>query len=266
MPANPTKGITGGVGAGPKESIAEIKNRKKWTQVELEELWILAGGNPYKAREAAAISVAENRTGDARAENHNEDGSIDRGLWQINSIHGIQSTFDPLANAEAAVNISNNGRNWSPWTTYKNKEYLKYLKGSPGGVKNTTKTEQCVEIAGQEICGPLGQGLAKGHEAVTGAVSWTKDLGKVLSFLGSGAGWTRVLKVAGGGIIIIIALSELAKAGSGSSSPNIATKTGRVAKDVTIGAAGGELAVAAKRATQARTQAAMRAASKAQGA
>ncbi|HYZ55126.1 MAG TPA: transglycosylase SLT domain-containing protein [Streptosporangiaceae bacterium] len=44
--------------------------------------------------------------------------TADYGLWQINASHGAQATFDPLANAEAAVSISSNGTNWNPWTTF----------------------------------------------------------------------------------------------------------------------------------------------------
>ena len=55
--------------------------------------------------------------GDADATNNNSNGTTDRGLWQINSIHGSQSTTDPVANARAAVSISDNGTNWRPWCT-----------------------------------------------------------------------------------------------------------------------------------------------------
>lgn len=75
---------------------------------------------------AAAIALAES-SGRANASNTNTNGSIDRGLWQINSIHGGLSTFDPLANARAALSISGGGHNWNPWTTYKTGAYKKFL-------------------------------------------------------------------------------------------------------------------------------------------
>lgn len=75
---------------------------------------------------AAAIAMAESG-GDSQASHVNSDGSIDRGVWQINSVHGSLSTFDPIANAKAAIQISNNGSNWSPWTTFKTGAYKKYL-------------------------------------------------------------------------------------------------------------------------------------------
>ena len=42
----------------------------------------------------------------------------ERGYWQINPDHGALSTYDPNGNARAAVILSADGSNWSPWTTY----------------------------------------------------------------------------------------------------------------------------------------------------
>lgn len=86
------------------------------TRQQIESLWTQAGGNPQQASMASAIALAESG-GRTDASNTNDNGTIDRGLWQINSIHGGQSTFDPLANARAAVSISANGSNWRPWCT-----------------------------------------------------------------------------------------------------------------------------------------------------
>lgn len=83
---------------------------------QLEDLWRQAGGNPLSAGMAAAIAMAESG-GNPSATHTNSNGTVDRGLWQINSIHGAQSTLDPLANARAAVAISGNGSSWRPWCT-----------------------------------------------------------------------------------------------------------------------------------------------------
>ena len=236
MPSN-TKGVKGGTFAPGEE--AALQGKKKFDKFELEQLWVLAGGNPKYAELAAAVSLAENPTGNPKAENHNTDGSIDRGLWQINSTHGAQSTFDPLGNAEAAVAISSGGKNWNPWTTFKNGEYKKHLGPSQ---KGKGEKEDCVELLGQEICGPAGEALKKGHEGTTAVIGWAQELAKVLSFLGSGAGWTRVLKVVGGGVLILFAASEMAKIGSGSEGTNIVTKASRTGRDLAVGGVGGAVA------------------------
>jgi hypothetical protein len=102
-----------------------------------------AGGTVYSKRQlmslaasvgfpdpnmAAAIALAES-SGRANATNRNTDGSIDRGLWEINSIHGPLSVLDPRRNAESAYKISSGGRNWNPWVTYQNGAYKQYLGG-----------------------------------------------------------------------------------------------------------------------------------------
>lgn len=81
---------------------------------QLEDLWKQAGGNPLSAAMAAAVAMAESG-GNPNSTNNNSDGSVDRGLWQINSVHQGLSTFDPMANARAAVQISSNGTTWRPW-------------------------------------------------------------------------------------------------------------------------------------------------------
>lgn len=96
---------------------------------QLESIWIQNGGNKVYAPIAAAIAMAESG-GNSDATNHNTNGSVDRGLWQVNSVWGGLSTYDVNANAKAAVQISQNGHNWQPWTTFKTGAYLQFLKGN----------------------------------------------------------------------------------------------------------------------------------------
>jgi Tfp pilus assembly protein FimV len=85
----------------------------------LEELWEDAGGSHAEAFMAAEIAMAES-SGEQFAT-----GSVgERGYWQINPDHGSLSTYDPLGNAEAAVAISADGTNWTPWTTFTSGAYL----------------------------------------------------------------------------------------------------------------------------------------------
>jgi LysM repeat protein len=84
----------------------------------LEELWEEAGGSHAEAFMAAEIAMAES-SGRQFAT-----GPVgERGYWQIHPIHGALSTYDPLGNAKAAVVISGNGRNWTPWTTFTSGAY-----------------------------------------------------------------------------------------------------------------------------------------------
>jgi LysM repeat protein len=85
----------------------------------LEELWEEAGGSPAEAVMAASIAMAE-----SSGQEYATGGVGERGYWQINPDHGALSTYDPLGNAKAAVIISADGTNWTPWTTYTSGAYL----------------------------------------------------------------------------------------------------------------------------------------------
>ena len=88
----------------------------------LEALWESAGGSPRAAFTAAEIAMAES-SGRQYASLYNTNGTTDRGFWQINSSHGSLSTFDAYGNARAAVLISANGSDWSPWVTWQTGAY-----------------------------------------------------------------------------------------------------------------------------------------------
>lgn len=78
---------------------------------------------------AVAIAMAESG-GDPQATHKNNNGSIDYGLWQINSVHqGIEQDnwSSPFVNAKWASDISSLGSNWKPWSTYNNGAYLKWM-------------------------------------------------------------------------------------------------------------------------------------------
>jgi LysM repeat protein len=85
----------------------------------LEELWQQAGGSDAQAVMAASIAMAE-----SSGQQYATGAADERGYWQINPDHGSLSTYDPLGNAKAAVIISDDGANWTPWTTYTSGAYL----------------------------------------------------------------------------------------------------------------------------------------------
>lgn len=88
---------------------------------QLERLWEAAGGSPSTAFLAAEVARAESGGVQNPPSNAgmNANGKTDVGYWQINSgYHPALATADPLGNAKAAVIISKNGTDWTPWVTY----------------------------------------------------------------------------------------------------------------------------------------------------
>lgn len=85
----------------------------------LEALWDSAGGNPADAVMAASIAMAE-----SGGNQYAVSPTDDIGYWQINRPSwGAMATTDPVGNARAAIQISSDGTNWSPWTTYTSGAY-----------------------------------------------------------------------------------------------------------------------------------------------
>ncbi len=87
----------------------------------LEALWEAAGGSSGEAFMAAEIAMAE-----SGGNQYAVSPTDDYGYWQINmpSWGPELATFDPIGNAKAAIQISQDGTNWSPWTTYETGAYI----------------------------------------------------------------------------------------------------------------------------------------------
>ena len=80
---------------------------------------------------AMAISVALAESGgNPAATDYDSNGTVDRGIWQINSVHTQISAacdFDPPCAAVAAYQVSDSGRDWSPWVTYDHGAEIPFL-------------------------------------------------------------------------------------------------------------------------------------------
>lgn len=103
-----------------------------------------AGLSGENLRMAWSISMAESG-GDPKAFNGNaRTGDKSYGLFQINMLgslgparmreFGLSSEsqlFDPMTNIKAMLKVSNNCRNWSPWSVYKSGSYRKFYNQYP---------------------------------------------------------------------------------------------------------------------------------------
>jgi len=130
-------GSLGGGNEGAETGAGSVKGA--FNKSLLKNLWRSAGGSKSTANLAAAVALAESG-GNPSSVNHNSNGTIDRGLWQINSIHGKLSTLNPLKNAKAAVKLSGGGKNWQPWVAFNSGRHVQFLQG--GGIvskMNSTK-------------------------------------------------------------------------------------------------------------------------------
>jgi hypothetical protein len=146
----------------------------------LEALWTGNGGNPAKADIASAVALAES-DGDQYATDNDSDGSVDRGYWQINSVHGALSTYDANGNTKAAIAISANGTDWSAWVTYNSGAYEKFLSAP-----STAGTQTPVGASAGTASVANTTGSTSASASSSGPSEWVKLLLDV-AFVGFGA-------------------------------------------------------------------------------
>jgi hypothetical protein len=84
------------------------------TYADAENIWIQAGGNPQAAAMAAAVADASSGL-NPDVSRTNPDGSTSVGLWLLPTNGTPVGSTDPLANARAAIQLSNNGTDWQQW-------------------------------------------------------------------------------------------------------------------------------------------------------
>ncbi|RAS62230.1 VCBS repeat protein [Lentzea atacamensis] len=91
-----------------------------------------AGFSGEKLVVAVAVGMAESRCDpSARYVNSDSHNSVDRGLWQINDYwHSEVSdscAYNAACNAKEAYRISDQGTDWTPWSTYKSGSYKQFM-------------------------------------------------------------------------------------------------------------------------------------------
>lgn len=165
------------------------------SKAQLEQVWDEAGGPPADADEASAIALAESSGNPNAKSMYNDEGSYAEGEWQIEMpMHSAElpgNPYNPLANARAAVAISDGGTNWTPWETFTSGAYKQYLgKGAAGATTTTAKTGTKPATT-TKTSNPL---LPAGH----GSGEALKDLAYILLFaVGAGLLYMGITRAAG---------------------------------------------------------------------
>lgn len=183
------------------------------------------GGQDYSAVVAVATAYAENTGFRPGATNRNSDGSIDTGLWMINSVHRKshpewtpQALKDPDTNARAAAALSATFTRMTPdvWFAIKTSRYDRGLRiaraaaerlwagfddSRLGVVEDITSVKGVAEFAG-DVADDAFSGLAKTlwpvllSTAVTGTGLALMAYGIVKLFGGGGGTKTAVAHAA----------------------------------------------------------------------
>lgn len=124
------------------EKTCQLRTESDGDQLSASQLARLAKDTGFTGDglvDAVAVALAESK-GYTRAVLVNKDCTRDRGLWQINDYWhpdvSEQQAFDPVQNAKAAFEISDQGASWHQWSTYENGRYKDYLPDAEQAVRN----------------------------------------------------------------------------------------------------------------------------------
>lgn len=159
---------------------------------------------------AVAVALAESGGDPGQRNPIPPDNSY--GLWQINMLGGMgperrrkfglssnSELYDPATNARAMAAISNGGTNWSPWSTYTDGKYRKYLK--PGATQAGDGLIPGIPDPGDALDGAME--VAKGVNAMAelsvGAAEWLSD----------SQNWIRIAQGLVGGALILVGLQVM---------------------------------------------------------
>ena len=183
------------------------------TQSDLYTLAIGVGLTPARAKVAAAIAMAESG-GDPNSHNTNAaTGDDSYGVWQINMLGAMgperrgqfgitdnSQLYDPQINARAMAKLSQNGGNFSAWSTYTTldpkRSYRRFI--------DNTVTQTAGSTSSSSVGGIVDKILPGSPVASTEAI--VQAFNKTSAWVSNSENWLRVGYVVGGSVIIVAGL------------------------------------------------------------
>jgi hypothetical protein len=128
--ASATAGLSGAVPAATSTPARSAPSGAGDLSVgEIGSFAAKAGFSGTSLAMAIAVALAESN-GNPDATDFDGNGTVDSGLWRINSVHTQFSPacdYDPLCAAKAAFSISAGGTDWEPWVTYQHGAEIPFL-------------------------------------------------------------------------------------------------------------------------------------------
>lgn len=182
---------------------------------------VVAAGFPDPVT-AVAVVLGESG-GDTRAVNRNTDGSIDRGLWQINSRWHPDVTdeqaFDINASTQAAWRISSGGTDFNPWHATKATAFAGHLETARDALDRLNVSDELRDRAetaegdpGVRTVSPVDvvrSGAGTVADVASGALGGIGELvglaARALGVLTSGDFWRRAALVVAGVALLVLA-------------------------------------------------------------
>lgn len=215
------------------------------TQIAMVAWNIGIHDEPTMAR-AVAVALAESG-GNTNAHNPNANtGDNSYGLWQINMLGAMgparrkqfdiaknEDLFNPATNAKAMMILSNYGRNWAPWSTFKNNAYMKHINIAKAAAKDVVGKAKAASPSNPlqhlfDVAGMAGNVVG----GAVGSVASGLDIGGTItaSVNSIGASFMRlglnVFAVILASVLIILAIVIMLRAPLGKAASTVAGVAG----------------------------------------
>ena len=190
---------------------------------QVASLMVQAGFPSSAVPQGIGVAMAESGLRSDAVSPPNSNGTVDWGLWQINSVHGKDPArlMDPAYNTQAAFEIwSAAGHSWHPWSTFNNgSAHVVNASFNPlGGLPQWLTGIQPGVPTPLDMLGSAGSGILNS----TGLAGLGKGTGVVIGTLTSVSFWKRAGLLLFGFLVLVIGFIVLA---SGSKPARTIAKT-----------------------------------------
>jgi Lysozyme like domain len=175
LPSNPTTAGSPTTNTGPLTGL---------TFAQVENYWIQAGGSPQAAAMAAAVADAESGL-NAAAQRTNPDGTTSIGLWLIPKNGTPPGSSDPLANARAAVQLSQNGTDWTQWCSTWSDNNCGQNNGTYLGQGANALMSLATQGGGYNVAGSTPTGIGTSASSASSGTSTTTSGSKNYLLIGA---------------------------------------------------------------------------------
>ena len=181
-----------------------------------EFLTLFAGGGWDDATivRGLAIGYAESGAKKGAIGGPNRDGTYDYGFMQVNSVHfaehefvkqgwNAQTMLQIAPNLSASRFLSNQWKNWTPWSTFKNGRYLDYVPQAKADLAAWKQKHHATGNVFTDVPGAVGSAASNvGSNVLNGLVNWLNPFTKTAGIAALG-GLLLIL-----GIVVIVASSK----------------------------------------------------------
>jgi hypothetical protein len=197
---------------------------------------------------AVAVAFAESRFNTNAINRNNRDGSVDYGVWQINSVHNFPEVAsgawrDLKVNAQLAYRVYQR-QGWNAWSVYRPSNptgYAAYLAARPAAVGFVAAAvgPGAAAAGAAGTTGAIAEGVGGDvGDGLSAAATIAREPLAVLDWFTKPQTWERIAYVVLGGALVIGGIYLLISSTIGKQAVNFVGAKGKLAASAVADAAG----------------------------